>query len=164
MWHSAIIDWLGEWACPDFGETFKCKDIKPLKRVGKLANRRNQAQVQSGIITGEQKKYERRTRHTDLSFLIAGALLQGIKADLSGAVPFIHWNLLFPPDPLFRWVEQKCFSRKVKIKGRKGLKWMPSVVRSPSVCTGSCFQQCQVTLSICLSFPQPPSVRNATCA
>lgn len=112
---------IGEWACPDFGEIFKCEGIKHLKRIGKLANRRNQAEVQSGIMAAEQKKY-RRTWHTDLSFLFAALSWRGVRQIwLSGAVPFVHCNLFFPQSPLFRWAEQKCFSQNVKTENRKCL-------------------------------------------
>lgn len=66
VWPPAVINWLGEWTRPDFSETFKCRDVKPLKRVGSLDRCRNQAQVQSGVMTAQPKKYKSRTQQKGL--------------------------------------------------------------------------------------------------
>lgn len=155
---------IGEWACPDFGETFKCEGIKRLKRIGKLANRRNQAEVQSGIMAGEQKKY-RRTWHTDLSCLFAGALLEGSKANLTfRSCSVCPLEFVLPPKSSLQMSWAKMLLPECKDREQKVPERTPSVVHLPWVCTRSCFQQCQVMLSIFLSFPQPPSLLNATCA
>lgn len=84
-------------------QTFKCRDMKPLKRVGNFARCRNQGQLQSGAATAQPKKYKRRTLHTGLFCLFAGAFLQGIKTNqMFGGCSFVPWNLLFPTNPLFR--------------------------------------------------------------
>lgn len=152
---------IGEWTCPDFSGTFKCESIKPLKRIGKLANRRNQGEVQSGLMAGEQKKY-RRTWHTDLSFLFAGALLEGIKANLTfRGCSVCPLEFALPPKSSFQMNRAKMLLTEHE-DGEQKEPELDTV--SCSLTLRSCFQQCQVMLSVCLSFPQPPSLLNAACA
>lgn len=148
---------IGEWACPDFGETFKYEGIKHLKRIGKLANRRNQAEVQSGIMAAEQKKY-RRTWHTDLSFLFAGALLEGSKANLTfRSCSVCPLQFVLPPKSSLQMSWAKMLLPECKDREQKVPEWTLSVVHLPECAQGHVFSNAKLCCpSFCPSLSLPP--------
>lgn len=127
MWASALMNWLWEGACPGFSETFKCKGPKTLKRLGKWANRRDQAQVRSGIVTGSKSTKD---HTTDLFFFFPGSLWRGLRPILLiWMLSFIHVEFALPQ--MSSGDSSKNTSPKTE--DRKDLKWVPPLVCSPSV-------------------------------